>query len=517
MAMIPVPNAGALGVNKDLSAHELPLGVWTDALNVRFLDGMASQFLGHGQVYNDPPEIPQHVLPVNVLGKRYWLYTTAAKTFVVTITASIAVHTDITHLVPRAGVVNQWTSTLLAGIPVLNVGDTLKIPMYWDLNVADKCLDLPNWPANTYCKSLRSYRNYLIALNITDARGNLPYMIKWSSPADPGSLPLTWDPSDATQDAGEQNLAEGYDIIVDGLQLRDAFIVYKEASVWRLTPSGNNFIFNIAKVLGTSGALNRNCIVELDGVHVVLSGSDVVVHDGQSATSVLDKQTRRSFFQSIDTEGVGLCFVFKNPFFNEVFICYPSLGSSVCDRAMVWNYVDKTVSFREMPAVNHAAFGPVDNGLSGSWDSDPAPWDSDLTAWNGPDYVPSTTRTLLASANKKLYTMDVSAAFDGQLPNAFIERRGLTLGADDRLKLVRGVRPRITGTVGQIVNIQVGASDDPYADPVYGPTMQHIIGETLHDDCYISGRYIAVRFSTNNSFVWRLDSYDLDVVDDGEY
>lgn len=511
MPLIRVPNAGLIGVNRDLSAHELPANAWTDAHNIRFLDGMAYQFYGHGEVYNSPSFTPQHVLPCNVAGARYWIYTTAGKTFAVTITAGVAVHTEITHVTPRTGVVNQWTSTLLSGIPILNSGDTTSVPMSWDLSLSNKFVNLANWPANTYCKSLRAFRNYLVALNVTKSGTNYPFMVKWSHTADPGSVPVSWDPADATKDAGETDLAEGYDPIVDGLQLRDAFMIYKEGSCWRMDFTGGAYVFRFSKVLGTSGALNRNCIVEVDGFHVVLSGSDVIVHDGQTATSVLDKQTRRHLFQNIDVNGAGLCFAFKNPFFNEVFICYPAIGASSCNMAMVWNYKDKTVSFREIPNLNHANFGPVDNGLTGNWAQDSAPWDSDLSLWDGPDFVPSTARTILASANTKLYMMDSSSSFDGVIPAAYLERRGLSFGAPEQIKLVRGIRPRIVGNTGQTVNIQIGASDDPYTDPSWGETMTHTIGQTIANDCLVAGRYIAVRLATGSAYQWRLDSYDLDV------
>jgi hypothetical protein len=517
MPLIRVPQVGAIGVNRDLSAHEIPNNAWTDAKNIRFLDGMAYQYYGHGEVYNSPAFTPQHVLPASIVGQRYWIYTTAGKTFCVTNTGGVSVHTDITHATPRTGVVNQWTSTLLSGIPILNSGDTTSVPMSWNLNTANKFVDLANWPASTYCKSLRAYKNYLVALNVTKGTSNLPYMVKWSHPADPGTVPASWDPADATKDAGEVDLAEGYDPIVDGMQLRDAFMIYKEGSCWRMDFTGGPYIFRFSKVLGTSGALNRNCIAELDGFHVVLTGSDVIVHDGQSAQSVLDKQTRRYLFQNIDVNGAGLCFVFKNPFFNEVFICYPSIGSAVCNMAMVWNYKDRTVSFREIPNLNHAAFGPVDNGLAGNWAQDSAPWDSDLSLWDGPDFVPSTARTILASANTKLYMMDSSASFDGVIPSAYLERRGLSFGAPERIKLVRGIRPRIVGSTGQTVSIRIGSSNDPYADPTWGPTMTHTIGQTLSDDCMVSGRYIAVRLDSGSAFQWRLDSYDLDVVDGGAW
>jgi hypothetical protein len=518
MAWVRIPNAGSVGVNKDLSTHELPINAWTDASNIRFLNGYVYQFYGHGEVYNSPSFAPQHVLPVNVGGSRYWIYLTADKAFAVVNSGGVAVHTDITHATPRTGVVNQWTSTLLSGIPVVNSGDTTHVPMTWDQNLANDFVDLPNWPANTYCKSLRAYKNYLVALNITKTTTNYPYMVKWSHPADPGSVPASWDHTDATRDAGEFDLAEGYDHIIDGLSLGDSFIIYKESSCWRMDFTGGLYVFSFKKLLGTSGAMNRNCIAELDGFHVVLTGSDVVIIDGFSKPiSILDRQTRRYLFQNIDVDGTDLCFVFKNPFFNEIFICYPSIGSSSCDRAVVWNYVDRTVSFRSLPNVNHAAFGPVDNTLAGNWNQDPAPWASDLSLWDGPDFVPDTARVIMGSNNTKLYMMDASASFDGSLPSAYVERRGLSFGEPERMKLIRGIRPRIVGNTGDTVIIKIGYSNDPYDEPTWVEARNFTIGQNLAANCMVSGRYIAIRFETGTAYQWRLDSFDIDVVPSGSW
>ncbi len=511
MPMIRIPSVGAIGINKDLSQHELPNNAWTDASNIRFLDGLAYQAYGYGEVYNSPSFAPQHLLPCLVSGSRYWIYTTATKTFCVTITAGVAVHTDITHATPRTGVVNQWTSTLLSGIPILNVGDEANVPMSWDLNTANDFVDLANWPANTYCKSLRAYKNFLVALNVTKTTTNYPFMVKWSHPADPGAVPTSWDATDATKDAGEFDLADGYDKIIDGLQLGDSLIIYKEASVWRLDFTGGAYVHRAAKVLGTSGALNKNCIVDIDGFHVALTGSDVIVHDGQQAISVLDKQMRRWLFQNIDIDGSGLCFVFKNPFFNEVLICFPSIGATTCDTALVWNYKDKTCSLRSLPSINHANYGPVDNTLGGTWSSDSAPWASDLTLWGGPDFVPSTARAMMAGSTTKLYMLDSSASFDGALPVAYLERKGLSFDAPEQYKFIRGIRPRIVGNTGDTVLITIGSQDDPWGDVTWGTQMTHTIGTTISNDCTVSGRYIAVRFDTGTAYQWRLDSFELDV------
>lgn len=517
MPIVRIPAAGAIGVNSDLSAHELPPNAWTDARNIRFLDGSALQFLGHGEVYNGPTVAPQYVMPVNVAGVRYWLYVSAGKAYAVTNQSGAAVHTDITHAAPHAGIVNQWTGAILGGIPVLNVGDTSKVPMYWDLNLTHKFLDLPNWPANTYCKSLRRFKNFLVAVNITEGGVNYPYKLMWSHPADPGTLPSTWDPNDGNKDAGNLPVSDSSGPLVDCLGLKDSLIVYAENSTHALDYIGGTFVMRNRKVFGMSGIMNRNCAVEFDTWHLALTASDVVIHDSYNAQSVLDKKSRRFLFQNIDVTSKDKCFVFKNPFLNEIFICYPSFGATTCDRAMVYNYVDKTVSFRDMPNVSHAEMGPVDNTLAGNWNQDNDTWGSDLTAWNGPDFTPDTARVIMASADSKLFMLDASASFNGVLPNAFLERRGLSFGEPEYRKIIRSIRPRIKGNTGDTVIIKVGGSDDPFLDPVYMETITHVIGSTVTNDCLVDSRYPAIRFETGTAYQWRLDSYDVDVEKGGMY
>jgi hypothetical protein len=153
------------------------------------------------------------------------------------------------------------------------------------------------------------------------------------------------------------------------------------------------------------------------------------------------------------------------------------------------------------------AFGPVDTDLGGSWSQDDDPWDSDLTAWNGPDYTPDTVRVIMASSDVKLHMLDASASFDGVIPAAYLERRGIDFGEPEYRKLITGIRPRIYGNNGETVVIKVGYSDDPYADPTY-TSHTFTIGEDYKVDTMVSGRYMAIRFETGTAYQWRLDSFD---------
>jgi len=515
MPKLTVPAAGAAGVVKDVTQDKLPLGAWTDANNMRFLDGSAQQFFGYGQVYGAASAAPLHVLQLNIGQSVHWLYAGAQQVYDVTLVAGAPVHTNLTRRangadLPYNGAPNQWTSTTLSGVPILNNG--VDTPQQWNLDPASRMQQLDNWPSNTRCKSMRAYKNFLLALGVSRNGVELPFNVMWSSPADPGGVPTSWANNDPTSESGDYDLAEGGDYIVDGLQLRDSFMIYKQQSVWRMDLIGGPYVFTFRKVLGVSGALNRNCIVEIDGFHVVLTASDVVVHDGQSATSVLDKVARRTLFQDMDTAYTDRAFVFKNPYFNEVYVCYVSIGGTAPDKAMVWNYVDKTVTYRSIPNLNHASFGAVENSLGDAWSSDSASWESDLTPWNGPDFTPGTARVLAASADSKLLLLDASASADGQFAQAYLERRGLGFGEDERMKRVVNVRPRIKGSPGETVIVRVGGHmTDPEADPEYDVAVEFVIGEDVVIDCIVEYRYIAIRFETGTATQWRLTSFDYDI------
>ena len=69
MTIIRVPQAGQFGVNKDLSQHELPPNIWTDANNMRFLDGTAQQVLGYKDLWPSPSVIPYYLMPMTIGGR----------------------------------------------------------------------------------------------------------------------------------------------------------------------------------------------------------------------------------------------------------------------------------------------------------------------------------------------------------------------------------------------------------------------------------------------------------------
>jgi hypothetical protein len=117
----------------------------------------------------------------------------------------------------------------------------------------------------------------------------------------------------------------------------------------------------------------------------------------------------------------------------------------------------------------------------------------------------------------KLYQLDSSTTFNGTLPSAFIERKGLHFDSPETTKLIKGIWPRISGTKDGTVNVQVGWSNEPYETPVYGMSSPFTIGTSVKTDCFISGRYMAIKFSSGTAYQWRLDGYGIDVQNSGAW
>jgi len=258
MNIFPVGGVGSIGMVADKKPHELPFQAWSDARNVRFLDAFVEKFLGETS-YTTPNIAPYFLLPVPTVTNIFWLLAGLAKTHCFDGTA----HTDITRTVGGDYAATEdlnWTGSVFNGIPLIN--NSVDAPQMWSPVAASQALQaLSNWPANTTCRTLRAFRNFLIAGDITKSGTRYKQMVKWSHPAGVGALPSSWDETDATKDAGEWPLAETPGAILDFVPLRDLNIVYKEDAVYKMQWVGGVYVFSFRELTTEIGLLSRRCAV----------------------------------------------------------------------------------------------------------------------------------------------------------------------------------------------------------------------------------------------------------------
>lgn len=364
---------------------------WID--EVRLSVGTArwtANFTPPTRAYFTSAEVAPHfALPIKAATEAvFWPYVSLAKAFV----WDGSTHTNITR---RSGGVDsnyttsatrEWNGCLFGGIPIFNNG--VDIPQYWATPSAGTQLaNLPNWDSNHRAKIIRAFQNHLVAFNVTKTGTAFPHMVMWSHPADPGSVPSSWDVTDATKDAGQTDLADVQaGLIREAMGLRGHMYVYKEGSTWRMSYIGGSFIFDFDTFLETSGILAPRCVaLTPDGTrHVVATQDDIIVHNGNQAESVLSKRFRRQLFNQIDTNNFLNCFMWTNPLYNEMGFAYPESGMTNPTRALIWNYKEGQLGALTERAVNfrNVATGELENVTEETWASAVGTWDDDNSPWS---------------------------------------------------------------------------------------------------------------------------------------
>ena len=193
-------------------------------------------------------------------------------------------------------------------------------PQLWNpVSSSQLLIDLPNWPASTECRIMRSYKNFIIALDVTKSGTRDRRLVKWSHPAAAGTFPNSWDETDTTKDTGEYHLGETEGAILDSLTLRDVNVIYKDDSIWGMQHIGGLLIFRFFKMFGEYGSLGKNCAVEFEaGKHLVFGRDDVFVHDGNQMQTVLRGKTRANIFNQMETSEAGNIYLQIDPANTEI-------------------------------------------------------------------------------------------------------------------------------------------------------------------------------------------------------
>ena len=517
--IIPFDNSGSIGVVKDKASFELPPEAWSSATNIRFNDDYAQKFEGHS-IYLTPAIAPQFLLSLPLAASHYWIYPSTTKIYA----TDGGLEFDLTRTASdyTGAIDDKWTGTVLGGIPILCNG--IDDPqMLSPVDMGGNFSDLSNWPANTTCKVIKDFRNHLIALDVTKSSTRYPYLVKWSHPAVAGSVPSTWDETDATKDAGEIELGESGGLLVDGGTLGDTFILYRETSIHELRYIGGNSIFSQRKLFDDIGLFAKRCFVEIEGKHCVLTNDDVIVHDGRTPISIVDKAHRDTLFSILSAaDEPDRAFLSANYAKNEVWICYPKTTDSYCTEALVWNYRHNTFGFRTLPGASDIAFGNVSDGESGIWDTDTRLWSAATEVWGKTTYNTHTRGMIMADAsNTQIFKIDDTDQFNGVSFTASLERQGLAvIGQDKRgqfkvdlnsIKQVTRVIPKFDAAAGTVITVYVGYQMETGDSVTWDSGTSYTVGTDYKVDTRVSGRLIAVKFETTGNVAWKLTGFDLDI------
>jgi len=504
-----IDNLSQYGVIDDIPSYEIPDNAFSSGQNIRFFNGKVIKLKGWQQVFGSNPVAPYWAMTFNNQTSLYCLLAGAAKIYSTDMSGS---YTNITRQTAAADVDysatldRNWNGGILGGeVAILNNG--VDAPQSW--SGSGKCVDLQYDAGNTWddmsytASSVRPFKSFLFALDVTKAAIRYPNLVKWSSSASAGAVPATWDETDATQDSGEAYLSDDVGFLVDSLPLRDTLIIYGEGQATGCQYIGGRFIWRFFQLFD-DGVLSRRCVQSVKDRHLVLSLNDLILHDGQSPQSILDHRRKSWLFNLIDQDNYERSFITPNHRENEMLICFPQTGSTVADMALVWNYKDNAFSQREIPDSNHIAYGIVDPGDALDWNSQTATWDLSSSPWDTRTYNPTVFYPLSCGTN--FYQLDATEQQNAVNMTAYVERLGMDFGTE-QTKHIKRVIPKMSGTGS--VTFSLAAQTYP-GDAVTYKNYTFTPGTDWKIDTRISGKLIGYKVSSSSNITWDLSSVEFE-------
>lgn len=542
MAIIPIRDVGTEGFLSDKKGIEVPPHVWD-----KVLDAVASQPSlenGTGRSVFIAATYTSGMISENVLvfSGVFWNEPSnnASHLFLFGDTAIYeGARTALSLLSGGLTFSGQgwpvWTGGLLGNVPVYGAEG---IPaVYFDAS-ATAFLQVPGLDYSISgkpftSKVIRACGNYLVALDVTKPSGRFSNMVKWSSSADPGSLPASWDEADPTNDAGENTLGDNSKELWDIFPLKDFYCIYGSEGIWLMSYIGYPYIWDFKRVFAGIGAFCSRCAVHTPLGQVALVTGDVILHDGYSYKSIATNRVRKAIFSSIG-KWASKCFLAADQALNEVWICVPedTLNSNFpgATLAFIWNWVNDSWYTKTLPGVTDLTW----------WER---PWKS--TTISEHTEIISTNTDVIAEvdpqaskASKALqgsfnaepllasfysgfaeYNQSLSAA-----GTAVLEKHSLAVVGQDS----QGNLRQDTKTIKLLTEILPVWDGDPLEISCWvcgRMSLQDTISwvsipwseATQSFHTATTGRYLGVKFEITSQDTWTFEGYDLDLTKIGTY
>ena len=497
-----ISNIGTGGINTDLSPSELPPEFITFGINFHVHGNTISSSESNELWATAPVDFNGgHVRFVNGITSNSWLVAGRSAVY----TYNGATWSDISSTVGYATIGADdellWSSCMLGSIPIIN--NPQHVPEYWSPQDAGQImqpLDFSpgvSWTAASKSfEVIRSHNNFLFALNLVEGGTSQPNSYRWSHPADINGLPFTWDETDASAIAGYEQILGDSGAIVDGITLRNSFCIYTERGINILDFTGDEFVFRNRELSTTYGLLNRNAIVEVEGVHYFLGDGDILKNDGNTVKSIAENRIRSRLSSQINAERFNRSFAVLNKAEKEIWFCVPEETADYPNTAYVYNWFDDAWSIKSLPdGITFADYGSVPEApltwatIQGTYESTPLKWGAQTgTPLN------ETVMGVSNASGTELVILNPLSTNGGGDTNARIERTDFPLEGHRNVTTLTQLIPHMTGS--EDVSIQVGSQ--MYAG---GPI-------TWQPPCIFNpsnDRKIDVR-STGLLHAWRIDS-----------
>jgi len=161
-----------------------------------------------------------------------------------------------------------------------------------------------------------------------------PMMVQWSNQQDP----LTWNPSDITNTAGYQRLNYGSEIIT-AEQTRQEVLVFTDTAVYSMQYLGAPYIWGFNPVSVETTIVSPNCVTTANNITYWMGQDKFYVYSGRVDT--LPCSLRQYIFDDFNVSQQTQTLAGTNEKYNEVWWFYCSAESTIIDRYVIYNYLER--------------------------------------------------------------------------------------------------------------------------------------------------------------------------------
>jgi hypothetical protein len=325
----------------------------------------------------------------------------------------------------------------------------------------------------------------------------------------------TWAPT-AINSAGTQRLAAG-SRIMGGKLGRNAIYVWTDTSLFTMRFVGQPFTFAYEQVGTNCGLIGKNASVEVDGAAYWMSDNGFFRFTGKLES--MDCLVEDYVYDDLNTTSNQFIYCGINNLFGEVMWFYPTSGSNVVNRCVIYSYLDST---RERPIwytnanslyprttwEDSAVFGlPHATSYDAGTDTCDTVGNTDgiSTYYEHETGLNQVKGGVTAAIPANILSGDFDITQD--------QREGITFKGDGEhiMRVSRFLPDFITQTGNTIVELDLrNFPNQTAASSTLGPFT--IDSDTTYQSCRARGRSVAVKISnTAVDTNWKMGTFRLDV------
>ena len=296
--------------------------------------------------------------------------------------------------------------------------------------------------------------------------------VGWSSREDY----TDWNSASTTNTAGFLDLQTETPLVA-GCKVREGTLIWSVNRAFLMRYVNLPYIYG-ADELGTTQLYAPNAFAEFDGRCVWMDAAGFAMYEGGVMRPLASTLTDYVFSSIDPVYGPRVSHACANGKFNEVWFFYPSLGSSECDRYVMWNYIDNTWS---MGALARSAGFPSGVG----------------------------SYPLMTGVDKHVYQHENGWTYDTfDVSNIFVASGTLNMPDAEQSLNISQVLPSNGGNYN-LTNFSFYSRMAPSgAERTFGPYASRSDG---YVDCRVTGRDVRIKISANAAGDWSIGRLRLKV------